>query len=104
MTQGHPLLSRAVETLPFAAGTDNRSRSLATRTSAPAHAMKRSLATGAALLALGLLALVLVQRQRPASSPLAPAPAHNPGGFVASDVARLASTGKPQLVEIFHYG
>ncbi len=28
----------------------------------------------------------------------------NPGGYVASDVARLAATGWPQLVEVFHYG
>lgn len=65
--------------------------------------MKRLLVAGAAVLALAFLALVVVQRQRPAS-PLAPAPAHNPGGFVASDVARLAATGRPQFVEIFHYG
>lgn len=66
--------------------------------------MKRSFAAGAAILALGLLTFVVVQRQRPASSPLRPAPAQNPGGFVASDVALLAATGRPQLVEIFHYG
>lgn len=34
----------------------------------------------------------------------APAAAHNPGGYVDSDVALLASTGRPQLVEVFHYG
>jgi hypothetical protein len=28
----------------------------------------------------------------------------NPAHFVAGDVARLASTGRPQLVEVFHYG
>jgi hypothetical protein len=28
----------------------------------------------------------------------------NPAGFVASDVTRLATTGRPQLVEVFHYG
>jgi hypothetical protein len=32
------------------------------------------------------------------------APVANPVGFVASDVARLAATGRPQLVEVFHYG
>jgi hypothetical protein len=30
--------------------------------------------------------------------------ATNPANFVASDVARLAATGRPQLVEVFHYG
>ena len=66
--------------------------------------MKRFLAAGAALLVLAVLAVVVVQRQRPAASALAPAPAPNPGGFVASDVALLAATGRPQLVEVFHYG
>ena len=28
----------------------------------------------------------------------------NPAAFVASDVALLATTGRPQLVEVFHYG
>lgn len=28
----------------------------------------------------------------------------NPAGFVASDVVQLAATGRPQLVEVFHYG
>ena len=28
----------------------------------------------------------------------------NPAGFLASDVSRLATTGRPQLVEVFHYG
>ena len=30
-------------------------------------------------------------------------PAYNPAGFVASEVSRLATTGRPQVVEIFHY-
>jgi hypothetical protein len=66
--------------------------------------MRRLLAAGTALLALAALVFVAVQRGRAPSSPLAPAPAHNPGGFVASDVALLAATGRPQLVEVFHYG
>lgn len=65
--------------------------------------MRRLLTAAAAILALGFLAFVVVQRRQP-SSPLRPAPAHNPGGFVASDVALLATTDRPQLVEIFHYG
>jgi len=28
----------------------------------------------------------------------------NPAHFVASDVELVASTGRPQLVEVFHYG
>jgi hypothetical protein len=28
----------------------------------------------------------------------------NPAHFVASDVKLVASTGRPQLVEVFHYG
>jgi hypothetical protein len=68
--------------------------------------MKRPLsALGAALLGVLLVALVaVVLQRRDARPPLRPAPALNPGGFVASDVARLATTGRPQLVEIFHYG
>jgi hypothetical protein len=34
----------------------------------------------------------------------APAAVSNSGGHVASDVALLASTGRPQPVEVFHYG
>jgi hypothetical protein len=61
---------------------------------------------GTALLGTLLVAIVAViairgHDPRPA---LRPAPALNPGGFVASDVARLSTTGRPQLVEIFHYG
>lgn len=69
--------------------------------------MKRPFAmfVGALLgaLFLGVVAVVAVRRNdaRPA---MRPAPADNPGGFVASDVALLAATGRPQLVEIFHYG
>ena len=28
----------------------------------------------------------------------------NPAHFVASDVKLVAATGRPQLVEVFHYG
>lgn len=56
-----------------------------------------------ALVAAAVVAggVALASRQR---TELAPAPADNPGGYVASDVARLAATGRPQLVEVFHYG
>ncbi len=55
----------------------------------------------AILVVAGTLAL-----WRGSSGPSKPAPAkvHNPGGYVASDVALLAATGRPQVVEVFHYG
>lgn len=64
--------------------------------------MKRSL-----VLVLGLVLVVvgvLVLRHRLELARVAPRPDHNPAGLVASDVALLAATGRPQLVEIFHYG
>jgi hypothetical protein len=53
------------------------------------------------LVAAGLFAVLY---RRAPDTPLAKAPANNPGHFVPSDVARLATTGRPQLVELFHYG
>ena len=56
------------------------------------------------LSALSLAALVFAVLRGQGDSPLAPAPENNPGHFVPSDVARLAATGRPQMVELFHYG
>lgn len=64
---------------------------------------------GAAVLVVAAAALLLGRRPpQLAEHTVAPATGPrgepNPGGFVASDVARLAATGRPQLVEVFHYG
>jgi hypothetical protein len=69
--------------------------------------MKRRVAiTISAVLLVTLVAAgALTQAAR--RSPVAPAPSaapSNPAHFVASDVALLSSTGRPQLVEVFHYG
>jgi hypothetical protein len=64
--------------------------------------MSRRLAL--ASLALLFVAIALVIHSRRPDSPLAPVPKENPGHFVPSDVALLAATGHPQLVEMFHYG
>ena len=64
--------------------------------------MKRPLIVALVAVIAAVAALVAVQQSRRATP--APAAAHNPGGYVASDVALLASTGRPQLVEVFHYG
>jgi hypothetical protein len=65
--------------------------------------MKRPLAIALVivLVAAGLFAALY---RRTPDSPLATAPVKNPGHFVPSDVARLAATGRPQLVEVFDYG
>jgi hypothetical protein len=60
-----------------------------------------------ALLALALVlaaAAFVLSYRRAEVSPLARVPDHNPGHFVPSDVAQLTSTGRPQMVEVFHYG
>ena len=57
-----------------------------------------------ASLALVLVAMALLFRSREDSSPLAPVPDRNPGHFVPTDVDQLAATGRPQMVEVFHYG
>lgn len=56
----------------------------------------------AAILAVTGTAAVL----RGTSGPSKPAQpkVQNLGGYVASDVALLAATGRPQVVEVFHYG
>ena len=68
--------------------------------------MRRPLSV--ALLAVTTVALaagVFVVLRRPgAALDGAPPGVPNPAHFVASDVARLAATGRPQLVELFHYG
>lgn len=60
---------------------------------------------------VGMLAAILVVagtlavwRGSSVSSKSAPPDVQNPGGYVASDVALLATTGRPQVVEVFHYG
>jgi hypothetical protein len=65
--------------------------------------MKRPLAIALAAVLMAAAAFATQHRRAP-ESPLAKAPARNPGHFVASDVATLARTGRPQLVEVFHYG
>jgi hypothetical protein len=67
--------------------------------------MKRSVALASSAILLAALAAVValaIVGRRTAVVPGTDLP--NPAQFVASDVARLASTGRPQLVEVFHYG
>jgi hypothetical protein len=71
--------------------------------SASIRPMKRLLAI-ALVLVLVAAAVFATQYRRVPKSSLAEVPAKNPGHFVPSDVAQLATTGRPQLVEVFHYG
>ena len=57
-----------------------------------------------ALLVLVLVSVTLTVLSRTRDAPLAAVPENNPGHFVPSDVAQLAVTGRPQMVEVFHYG
>jgi hypothetical protein len=65
--------------------------------------MTRPLA-GVLLVVAVVVGALAVWRGSPAPSNPAPPAAHNPGGYVASDVGLLAATGRPQVVEVFHYG
>jgi hypothetical protein len=76
------------------------------RVSRPPLPMRRPLALALLVVATVVLAGgAFVALRRPwAARDTAPPGMPNPAGFVASDVARLAATGRPQLVELFHYG
>ena len=64
---------------------------------------KRPFAVVVLLLVVAVAALAML-RHRAGGQFIASVPDDNPGHFVPSDVSRLASTGRPQLVEVFHYG
>lgn len=53
---------------------------------------------------LSVVGTVAVWRGTSGPSKTAQPKVENPGGYVASDVALLAATGRPQVVEVFHYG
>ncbi|MFN0178275.1 MAG: hypothetical protein ACKVZ0_05710 [Gemmatimonadales bacterium] len=63
--------------------------------------MKKSWATAAALVTLGAVAVLTVVSVR-SRSPAGPSV--EPPVFHPSDVAILAATGRPQLVEFYHPG
>lgn len=54
----------------------------------------------AVLLTIGVGAFLLARNQR---GPAATSPPSGESGYRASDPARFAATGRPQLVEFFHH-
>jgi hypothetical protein len=65
--------------------------------------MKRALPLALLLIVVGFVTMSSVRRTATDSETLSP-PADNPAHFTPGDVALLAATGRPQLVEVFHYG
>lgn len=65
--------------------------------------MKRASLLAFLLLVLGAVAVATLRHPTAETTLLQPT-ADNPGRFAPSDVATLAATGRPQLVEVFHYG
>jgi hypothetical protein len=64
--------------------------------------MKRPIVVAILAVIAAIGAAVWLQPDRPPAP--APTAVSNPSGYVASDVALLARTGRPQLVEVFRYG